>query len=236
MYLLDYAKITICEYPSLYLFPDFNSCFIRVLDQVFGSIGSHCEWAQTKNPKDGGYVCIPHYSKRRGEYIRKLDKPYGKEKFKKVFSLCLDQSTIEKNLTFISHFYKESFDFNCWVPYPYFEKEYSLLWKDEVKYIQEDWKVGALWWLKECKRYFSDDRVKTYNYFPSEKNIKGLEVSVKTCLFTGEHKNIEEVNKSYKVDCFTGENFEELANARWEKEISEINNFIEETEIRLLSL
>lgn len=289
MKLLDHVKKSICNYPSLYLFPDFNSSLIRVLDHMFGTLGNGYEWAKTKNPKSGGYLCEPQYLEKGNECIRKFDKPYGKEKFEKDFSLYLkepivnvfhfktfedlftgplsefekhpkkehwesnifnikeykDNSKLSKytikydiiksNLEHLSFGYKGSFEFNCWTPYSYFEREYSFLWTDEVKYIQEDWKVGALWWLKECKRYFSDDRVKTYHHYPSPKNIKELEKYIKEYLSSGRYKSIEDVNKAYEMDCFTGDNFEEFSYARWEKELNKINSFIEETTFRLLS-
>ena len=81
MLLEDYIKKSISEYPSLYAKSNYKDSRISVLNQVFLVLGNGLDWAYTKNPKQGGYVVYPNYYKFKGDYKRKYDLPYGKEKY-----------------------------------------------------------------------------------------------------------------------------------------------------------
>ena len=79
MKLEDYIKRSISEYPSLYAGVDYESSRLKVLEQIFLVNGNGIEWANTGNPKTGGYAVDPQYVRRKGEWHRLKDKPYGKE-------------------------------------------------------------------------------------------------------------------------------------------------------------
>jgi len=81
MKLIDFAKRSLHMYPTLYLFPTWEASYIRILDHTFGVIGNGLTWAKTKDLKKGGYLCQEEFRKYNGEWVRKLDKNYGADKY-----------------------------------------------------------------------------------------------------------------------------------------------------------
>ena len=79
MKLLNQIKKSIYTYPCISLFSTFEASQLRILDHFFGVLGGGYEWANTKNPKRGGYLCEPKYYKRKDEWIRVYDKNYNEE-------------------------------------------------------------------------------------------------------------------------------------------------------------
>jgi hypothetical protein len=75
MKIKDYISRSIQEYPSMYKDVDYEKSKLKVLNHIFFVIGNGLEFARTENPKEGGYICD-----RSG----KNNKPYGKEKYKKI--------------------------------------------------------------------------------------------------------------------------------------------------------
>lgn len=282
MKLHDHICKSICDWPTLYLLDNFESSKIRVLDHLFGTLGNGVEWAHTKNPKQGGYMCEDRHRKVKGEYVRIFDKPYGKEKFEKDinkkyiepiievydwrcrkvifvgtleeynnnpeketwedpenkeeedFDICrfrVNKDIRNSNLKYHSTFVDTSLKFYGWHPYPYFGKDYSPLWEIEPEDIKDDWKEGALYWLKECKEFFLDDkRVKTYSHYPTKINIRDFK---KYVLKEMETKTVDDINKMYGTTSFTGDNFEEVEMERWDNNLKNIMSFINETIERL---
>ena len=226
MRLLHFVKKLINEYPILFSYPDFYSSQIRVLDQAFGVIGNGLEWAQTQNKYDGGYLCNPIYSEHNEMEDERLnDPPYDESSYN--ISLQLGTKT---NRIFSA---SNSDNFFAWHPYPAFDKKFSPLWRTD--FIQEDWKMGALWWLSECKRYFCSDRITTYTYYPLyNNNITSLKTFIESKIERG--SSIEDIRKAYDSTIFNGDNFEELAWERWGKEIKRIKLFIEDTTNRIIEL
>jgi hypothetical protein len=86
MKIADYISKCIQEYPSLYKDLDYERSKMKVLCQIFFTNGNGLKMAETEDPSEGGYVVDPKYkrSKETGDWIRRTDKPYGKEKYKKL--------------------------------------------------------------------------------------------------------------------------------------------------------
>lgn len=84
MKIADYISKYIQKYPFLYKDVDYEKSKLKVLNQIFFTIGNGLEMADTENPKEGGYFVKPKYKKDRetDEWVRIKDKPYGKEKYK----------------------------------------------------------------------------------------------------------------------------------------------------------
>jgi hypothetical protein len=80
----DYISKSIQEYPSLYKSSTYEDSKLLVMNHVFFTNGNGVEFAQTEKPEEGGYCVDPKHKKVKGEWERKIDKPYGKEKSKKI--------------------------------------------------------------------------------------------------------------------------------------------------------
>lgn len=189
MKVIDFINKSICKYPSLYLFHDYVSSSITVLDHAFGTIGNGLEWANTKKEEQGGYLCEPKNRRYNGEMVRTIDKPYGKEKsivdIAKMFNNKIMWIITDNNDDFVGtdEEYRLSYRRSCcnivedvalnnakrrglkkydmkyygWCPYPYYKEEYHKLWDPKARFIQEDWKMSALWWLSECIEFWNDN-------------------------------------------------------------------------------
>ena len=95
MYLEDYIKKSIYEYPSLYKCNTYEDSRIRVLSHIFFSNGNGLDFAHTKDKAKGGYVVDDaRYHTRHGDHIRTFDQPYGKVKFD--VNLVDDQYFLDK--------------------------------------------------------------------------------------------------------------------------------------------
>lgn len=81
MKVIDAVNLSIANYPTLYLAPTYEESKRAVLHHLFIVLGNGIEWANTKDPKKGGYLTSPEYRRMKNdEYKRKIDRPYGKEK------------------------------------------------------------------------------------------------------------------------------------------------------------
>lgn len=86
MKLKDYVLQSVYNYPSLYLCENYEESRLLVLHHIFLVLGNGMEWAHTKKPEHGGYPVHENYYKRNGDYVRKYDLPYGREKFNMVWN------------------------------------------------------------------------------------------------------------------------------------------------------
>lgn len=87
MRVIDTVKKAVLDWPSLYYQGNYEDSEFEVLHHYFIVLGNGIEWAHTKNPKQGGYLTHDSYYKRNGEYVRRYDKPYGKEVTKDISHL-----------------------------------------------------------------------------------------------------------------------------------------------------
>lgn len=78
---VDAINESITHYPSLYLKNTWEESRFDVLHHYFIILGAGVKWAYTKDPKAGGYLTTGGHYKKNGEWVRKYDLPYGKEKF-----------------------------------------------------------------------------------------------------------------------------------------------------------
>ncbi len=76
MKVIDCVKKSFFKYPSLYAHRDFNKIKFSFLEHCFIVSGNGYDWANTKNPKKGGYLTELSY--HNNKIVYSLD--YGKEK------------------------------------------------------------------------------------------------------------------------------------------------------------
>ena len=111
-------------------------------------------------------------------------------------------------------------------PYPNFSREYSCFWEPGVRTIQDDWREVGIEHLQYWKEYFDDnEKIKSYSSYP---NPKELEQHIKK-YYVKEGKTIKQIAKEYEFPGFDGKNYKEMAFHRWEKDLKETKEFIEET-------
>jgi len=80
MKVIDHVNKAINSYPGLYMLRNYEESTFAVLHHCFIVLGNGTEWAETDDPKTGGYLTSPQYRKVKEEWIRIKDKPYGEEK------------------------------------------------------------------------------------------------------------------------------------------------------------
>lgn len=189
MKIKDYISKTIQKYPLLYKDVDYEKSKLKVLCNIFFTNGNGLEIADTENTKEGGYIVEPKYKrdKETGDWIRKKDKPYGKEKYRSipggyfestVYYITLRESpieTIHKKEKYASDAiylrYDKKLDdesrrpelrkaenLNPFSPYP-FTRGSSIAC--DVLYdgvfLQEDWMQELIILCKRTLEYFNDE-------------------------------------------------------------------------------
>ena len=201
MRIKDFISIRIQKYPSLYKCDNYYDSKLKVLCQIFFTIGNGYEIAETEIPEEGGYVVEPKYKhiKKDDEWIRIKDKPYGKGKYKELpadyfesFIYEVSGSPIEtilhndgttyyrynKKLEDIVYYnrptLREIRSQSPFSPYP-FSENFSLIcdmyYKNE--FMQPDWVEESIILCKETLKYFyNEDLYKKDSYYPTENSIK----------------------------------------------------------------
>ncbi len=76
----DCVNQSINEYPSLYMADNYEKSTFGVLHHYFIVLGNGIEWADTGDPKTGGYLIHPVNQESDGKWVRIKDRPYGEKK------------------------------------------------------------------------------------------------------------------------------------------------------------
>jgi len=81
MKVIDCVNESINSHPSLYMADNYEESTFEVLHHYFIVLGNGIEWADTGDPKTGGYLTHPVHRESDDEWVRIKDKPYGEEKY-----------------------------------------------------------------------------------------------------------------------------------------------------------
>ncbi len=76
----DCVNQRINEFPSLYMVDNYEKSTFEVLHHYFIVLGNGIEWADTGDPKTGGYLIHPVNQESGDEWVRIKDRPYGEKK------------------------------------------------------------------------------------------------------------------------------------------------------------
>ncbi len=178
MRLEAYIRKIIFTYPSLFKDVNYEKSRIKVLGHIFWTIGNGLEIAYTKDKSKGGYVTHDTYYRKGGEWTRRYDKPYGREKFielpKWFFNTKLtEEYELTKGMSNIADKTHPTIDLestHSYRPYP-FSTKYSIgckVLEGEIV-LQEDWRNGLQDLIEETWKYFNDkERYKKDSYYPNE--------------------------------------------------------------------
>lgn len=200
MKIKDQISKSIQEFPSLYKSKNYEESKLKVLDHLFFVIGGGLEFAETETPEEGGYITEPKFKKIDGEWERKKDKPYGKEKYAAIPEDYFDSIVyyvygtqepiihVRKDRYRTKVYYKfpkhkhefekpklyEAFSEHKFRPYP-ISKNFSLacdvLYKNT--FLQDDWMAELLILCKRTLEYFNDENQYKENiYYPKDSKIK----------------------------------------------------------------
>ena len=195
MKIKDFISRSIQTYPTLYKCDNYYNSKLKVLNQIFFTIGNGYEVAETKIPEEGGYVVEAKYkrNKKTDDYIRIKDKPYGKEKYKElptdyfdtiIYKVSSLKSPIEiinngednvyyrydKDIEDCEDFYKPKLrkiiSNYPFIPYP-FSKNYSLICDMYYKneFMQQDWIDESIILCKETLKYFLNEELYKKNSY-----------------------------------------------------------------------
>jgi len=195
MKIKDFISRSIQTYPTLYKCDNYYNSKLKVLNQIFFTIGNGYEVAETKIPEEGGYVVEEKYkrNKKTDDYIRIKDKPYGKEKYKElptdyfdtiIYKVSSLKSPIEvinngednvyyrydKDIEDCEDFYKPKLrkiiSNYPFIPYP-FSKNYSLICDMYYKneFMQQDWIDESIILCKETLKYFLNEELYKKNSY-----------------------------------------------------------------------
>lgn len=203
MKIADFISRAIQEYPSLYKDTNYEKSKMKVLDHVFFTNGNGLAMAKPGEGEEGGYVVDPKYKKNKvtDEWERSKDKPYGKEKYRKLPADYFDSvvyyvygsdrqlDTVYKKNAYGDAIYfrypKKSDDVNReprvykaesigpFSPYP-FSEGYSLACDVFYKgtFLQEDWMKELVPLCERTLEYFNNpEEYKENVYFPSVNKI-----------------------------------------------------------------
>lgn len=86
MKIKDFISRSIQTYPTLYKSENYYESKLKVLNQIFFTVGNGYDVAETEIPEEGGYVVEPKYKhdRKTDSYVRIKDKSYGKDKYKEL--------------------------------------------------------------------------------------------------------------------------------------------------------
>jgi hypothetical protein len=249
MKVLDHIKQSIITYPTLYLFPTFESSQIRVLDHMFGVLGNGYTWAYTKNPKKGGYLCRDKYRRYKGEWVRIYDWHYGVEECNIDIKRWFTEPIVEV--------YSIGTGEDVFLG---FESEYN---KHKLKLFWENNQISAKKATEDSvfhiKKNIIKENIEHYNHCYKTKKLFKFDGWVPypnfrkkySPFWKDEAKHIQEdwrlAGLYWLQECKDFFNdperiihypryptFEEMAQERWNKELERIKEFLEETTFKLL--
>lgn len=232
----EYIVNSINNYPTLYLKYSFEQSKIAVLDHVLNVIGSGSDdFERMITGKPKSFAEIENWFGENKVY------EYEKNGSRKiVFESSENTMEIEK--------YKDYFH----VPYPNFQKRYSLVYSENYKVMSDEWKKAALDFYLYAKDFFQDkNKSKHYHYaFEMESLTKpeksDTEESRKLSRLYNTRMNLisdmkkafekrteEQINKDYGVE-FKGDKTNDadickFLENRWLKEKERIQKFLDQT-------
>lgn len=205
MKLEDSIYRSVLAYPSLYLKQTWQESRLSVLHQYFLVLGNGMVWAVGKNGKQEGYLTHSSHYKRNGDWIRKIDPPYGKPTIKNKLSfeeiwgyyITTEIDNIEEDrhgfwkdknaedLRKLVHQRILEKDFYSLGelrenPYPFSENHWPFS-KIDPKLIKPDWRAGMIEIKEWVLLYFKDKEKYGQDYYFgwTDRSVKNQEESIK---------------------------------------------------------
>jgi hypothetical protein len=222
MKLKDYILLSVYNFPGLYLCETYEESRILVLNQLFLVNGNGMEWAKTKNPAKGGYLVSPKFYKKNGERLRKLDSPYGYEKFDidwldlmgygitdEIVPTKIELERIKIKSKKIDFDWDRTFKNKNWIgetydrnPYPHYDKGWPFYdvqnGNQKLEFIQPDWLEGMIE-IKLWALNFYKNKEKYHNDFYYGSTERSVEECRKHIKNNTSHKDWKSVLNAYEI-------------------------------------
>lgn len=244
-------NVAMNQYPSLYSSPSVKQSKLKYYDQIFNVVGngyidfedfikSHTVNKNNeklinsypnkyigKTPLFYAYIKVEEHSGYKMG-VREGSPPgiYTKEELKNMPEVVHTVRANGHNLL------DEQKGF---VPYPNFEKEYSMVWKMDMEKLDRSWREESLFYYKEMKKFFKGDDAPYYSDavhkedWEKEQAVKNYEKNFARYKEPGMSQDdfYAKISKEYELE-YNG-NTMDFIQRRWDKELNRINEFIDET-------
>lgn len=244
-------NVSMNEYPSLYTANSVKQAKMKYFDHIFNVIGNGYrdleEFIEGHTINSENEKFIDGFPQK---YIGKtpLFYAYTEVEERGGFKMGLSHSSLPgiytkeelENMPNVIHTVRANGrrmldDSKGFVPYPNFNKQYSMVWKMDMEQLDASWKEAAVFYYKEVKKFFESDNVQFYssaipkNEVDKEIMIEDYENAFKRYRVEGmSDKDFHsKISKEYEME-YTGDTLD-FINRRWEKELNRINQFIDET-------
>lgn len=121
------------------------------------------------------------------------------------------------------------------VPYPSFDKQYSMIWKMDMMQLDISWAIEAISFYEKCYEFFNSENAHFFHNAVSEdpkklkKTIEAYEKTFGNYKKEGvsEKEYFEEISKAYELE-YTGDTLD-FINRRWVNEKARIMEFIDDS-------
>jgi hypothetical protein len=241
------VNLMINLHPSLYYGSNLDRVKMHVFDQIFNVIGNGIRDTEeflnefTINKKNKPYLDSVPQKYLSGEPLfyayTESEIRFG-DKETPVFESGIDGLFTSEELTQmpqvkITRLAREKQDF--FVPYPNFQKEYSLVWRVDLNQLNDSWFEAATFYYQNAKKFFHSEHVHHYSSaFPidkikAENLIESYEKRFNSYRTEGmsEKEYHQAITKAYGLE-YEGDT-EDFVRRRWVVELARIELFIDTT-------
>lgn len=222
----QYIIQSLCKYPSLYTYRNFNVSSMKVMNQFLNVIGNGIRNDEelieevTIEPKDVTFTkedalkCIQESIYWGYKEVTETEYLPGKVyKSPKGISITLRESELKDHPEII---YTLKSNKNPFKPYPNFHEEFSTIWKCPVFFtLGKDWIEYAIKFYSTCRRWLKRYENKYHYAFPRQTEEETI-------------KYMKKYTERQKLQG-TDEEIYKLLSDGWQKEKERIFNFIDKT-------
>ena len=242
-------NVALNQFPYLYAHPNIERSKLRVYDQIFNVIGNgyvdqddfDADFTITAKNKPllDNYPAKYSSDEILFEGYTEIDPDF--EEFEKQFPKSGTNikglyTEWEKDLHPEVKLWREKKPSTSdWIPYPNFQKEYSLVWDFDMDKLDASWLEEAVWFYEQSKKFFLSEASAQYHYaWPSEPQKQQYIITSFESRFPTYNKEgmtqdeyYAAISKAYEFP-YNGDT-QLFVQQRWEKEKARILAFIEET-------
>ena len=250
-------NVSMNQYPSLYTSPNLELSRFKYFDHIFNVlgngyrdlnefiqghtitlenhpltmgfprkyIGEHALYSvSTKNIDYGSYSMPDHSSTLDNLYTEDEIKSMPEEFYKLQINKHYDFSEIPRDVH---------------VPYPGFDKQYSMVWKMDMMQLDVSWAIEAINFYEKCYEFFNSKDAHFYHNAVNEdpKKLKRTIAEYEKIFANykkegmNEKEYFEAISKAYELE-YTGDTLD-FINRRWKEERVRIMEFINDSLIHL---
>lgn len=233
----QYVFRQVADYPTLYYGKSYEECAFKVFDQLFNVIGNGIRDQEEMME----YLSVPPVDEQLAKKYMTGEPIYWCYKQVNKWNMGEGEpdKLLESELALVRDQYPLTVDATkklrgepeFRVPYPNFQKQYSMVWFDEFLDLDQEWKDAAIWFYTKCKDFFMTNSQYYHYAFPTSSlredanRVYDMEERIK------KYDSWNKVTEDYGVE-YLGD-VEDFLSRRWQKELNKIMSFIDGTLARL---